>query len=126
MMPAPKSHSQTHPYRAASQSMRTATTAAPSLHARSPERPSHSRRGVERINLKSTSFPKNFIVYGDTVMKTEDDALLPYKLTAYKVAPQSNLSLSFSNNGDPGSITITADLLADEDDNILDLILIEE
>lgn len=82
--------------------------------------------GVERINIKSTSFPKNFIVYGDTVMKTEDDALLPYKLTAYKVAPQSNLSLSFSNNGDPGSITITADLLADEDDNILDLILIEE
>ncbi len=82
--------------------------------------------GVERINLKSTSFPKNFIVYGDTVMKTEDDALLPYKLTAYKVAPQSNLSLSFSNNGDPGSITITADLLADENDNILDLILIEE
>ena len=82
--------------------------------------------GVERINLKSTSFPKNFIVYGDTVMKTEDDALLPYKLTAYKVAPQSNLSLSFSNSGDPGSITITADLLADEDDNILDLILIEE
>lgn len=82
--------------------------------------------GVERINIKSTSFPKNFIVYGDTVMKTEDDELLPYKLTAYKVAPQSNMSLSFSNNGDPGSITITADLLADEDDNILDLILIEE
>ena len=81
---------------------------------------------VERINIKSTSFPKNFIVYGDTVMKTEDDEVLPYKLTAYKVAPQSNMSLSFSNNGDPGSITITCDLMADEDDNILDLVLIEE
>ena len=82
--------------------------------------------GVQRVNIKSTSFPKNFIVYGDTVMKTEDDEVLPYKLTAYKVAPQSNMSLSFSNNGDPGSITITCDLLADSDDNILDLVLIEE
>lgn len=82
--------------------------------------------GVERISIKSTSFPKNFIVYGDTVMKTEDDEVLPYKLTAYKVAPQSNLSLSFSNSGDPGTITITCDLMADSDDNILDLVLIEE
>lgn len=81
---------------------------------------------VERINIKSTSFPKNFIVYGDTIMKTEDDEILPYHLVAYKVAPQTNMSLSYSNNGDPGSITITCDLLADGDDNILDLILIEE
>ncbi len=82
--------------------------------------------GVQRINIKSTSFPKNFIVYGDTVMKTEDDEVLPYKITAYKCAPQSNMSLSFSNSGDPGSVTITCDLLADSDDNILDLVLIEE
>ena len=82
--------------------------------------------GVQRINIKSTSFPKNFIVYGDTVMKTEDNEILPYKLTAYKVAPQSNMSLSFSNSGDPGTVTITCDLMADSDDNILDLVLIEE
>ena len=81
---------------------------------------------VERINIKSTSFPKNFVVYGDTVMKTEDDEILPYKLTAYKAAPQGNMSLSFSNSGDPGSITITCDLLADGNDNILDLVLIGE
>lgn len=82
--------------------------------------------GVQRINIKSTSFPKSFIVYGDTIMKTEDDEVLPYRIIAYKVAPQSNMSLSFSNNGEPGSITITCDLLADGDDNILDLILIED
>ena len=82
--------------------------------------------GVQRINIKSTSIPKNFIVYGDTVMKTEDDEVLPYKLTAYKVAPQGNLSLSFSNSGDPGNVTITCDLLCDGDDNILDLVLVEE
>lgn len=82
--------------------------------------------GVQRINVKSTSFPKNFIVYGDTIMKTDENEALPYKLTAYKAAPQSNMSLSFSNNGDPSSLTITCDLLADADDNILDLVLIEE
>ncbi len=82
--------------------------------------------GVERISIKSTNFPKNFIVYGDTVMKTANDEVLPYKLTAYKVAPQSNMSLSFSNSGDPSTITITCDLMADSDDNILDLVLIEE
>ena len=81
---------------------------------------------IQKINIKSTSFPKNFIVYGDTIMKTEDDEVLPMKLTAYKVAPQSNMSLSFSNNGDPAALTITCDLMADSDDNILDLILIEE
>lgn len=83
-------------------------------------------KGVTRINIKSTSFPKNFTVYGDTVMKTEDDEILAYKLTGYKCAPQSNLSLSYSNTGDPSTITITCDLLADSDDNILDLILIDE
>lgn len=81
--------------------------------------------GVQRINIKSTSFPKNFTVYGDTIMKTEDDKVLPYKLTAYKVAPQSTMSLGFTNNGDPSSITITCDLMADDEGNILDLALIE-
>lgn len=82
--------------------------------------------GVQRINVKSTSIPKNFIVYGDTIMQTEDDEVLPYRIIAAKCAPQSNMSLSFTNNGDPGTITITCDLLADADNNILDLILIEE
>lgn len=82
--------------------------------------------GVQRINVKSTSIPKNFIAYGDTVMKTEDDEVLPYHLVAYKCSPQPNMSLGFSNTGDPSTLTITCDLLADADDNILDLILIEE
>ena len=59
-------------------------------------------------------------------MKTENDEILAYHLVAYKVAPQTNISLSYSNNGDPASITITADLMSDEDDNMLDLILIED
>ena len=59
-------------------------------------------------------------------MNTEAGDVLPYKLVAYKAAPQANLSLSFTNTGDPGSITITCDLMADGDDNLLDLVLIDE
>ena len=82
--------------------------------------------GVTRISVKATSFPKNFTVYGDTIVKTEDDEVLPYKLVAYKCAPQSNLTLSYSNTGDPNTINITCDLLATKDEELLDLILIEE
>lgn len=81
---------------------------------------------VQSISVKGSSFPKSFTVYGDTVMKTDDDKLLPYKFIAYKVTPQSNLSIGMSNNGDPATITITCDLMADEDNNMLDLILEEE
>ena len=60
------------------------------------------------------------------VSEGEDGSIMPYRLTAYKLHPQSTLSLSFANNGDPGTITITCDILADEDDNMLDLILEED
>lgn len=80
---------------------------------------------VERINIKSTSFPKAFIVEGETYMKTEDDDILPARMIAYKCVPQSQMSLAFANNGEPGAITITCDLMADKDDNMLDLIIEE-
>ena len=81
---------------------------------------------VQAINIKATNFPKDFIVYGDTIMKSEDGDILPYRMTVYKAHPQSTMSLSFSNSGDPGTVTITCDMLADADDNIMDLILEDE
>lgn len=82
--------------------------------------------GVQKLNIKSSTVPKAFTVYGDTFMKSEDEEILPYKFIAYKCAPQQTFSLSFSNTGDPGSITITCDLLVDEDNNLMDMILQEE
>lgn len=81
---------------------------------------------VYNINIKSTDFPKAFTVYGETYMKTTDDDILPYLFKAYKAVPQSNVSLSFANTGDPGTITITCDLLVDDDGNMLDLILLPD
>lgn len=81
---------------------------------------------VYNINIKSTSFPRAFTVYGDTYMKTTDDDILPYLFKAYKAVPQPTMSLAFSNNGDPATVTITCDLLVDDDGNLLDLTLLPE
>lgn len=85
-----------------------------------------SASDVYNISIKSTSFPSAFTVYGDTYMKTTDDDVLPYLFKAYKVVPQSNMSLSFANSGDPGTITITCDIMADDDGNMMDLTLLPE
>ena len=85
-----------------------------------------TRQDVYNINIKSTSFPKAFAVYGDTYMKTEDDDILPYRLTVYKAVPQPNMTLSFANNGDPGTVTITLDLMEDKNHNMVDLTLLPE
>lgn len=85
-----------------------------------------TRQDVYNINIKSTSFPKAFAVYGDTYMKTEDDNILPYRLTVYKAVPQPNMTLSFANNGDPGTVTLTLDLMEDKNHNMVDLSLLPE
>lgn len=81
---------------------------------------------TQRLNINTRSFPKAFTIYGETYEKTEDDEVVPYKMIAYKAVPQSSFSVDFSNDGDPTSLSITFDLLADSDDNVLDLILEEE
>jgi hypothetical protein len=82
--------------------------------------------GVQKLSIKSTTFPKAVTIYGSTVMKGTDEVQYPYKLIAYKASPQQNFSLGFSSSGDPTTITLTFDLLADDDDNILDMLLLDE
>lgn len=81
---------------------------------------------VKKLNIKSTTFPNAFKVYAETIEKTESDEILPFKMTVYKAIPQPNFSINLSNSGDPMTLEFTADLLADSDDNMLDLILIED
>jgi len=38
----------------------------------------------------------------------------------------TTMSLAFSNNGDPATVTITCDLLVDDDGNLFDLTLLPE
>ena len=82
--------------------------------------------GVKALNIKSTVFPKAIRVVADTYEKTEADEILPYQMIVYKCQPQTNITLSNSNTGDPVTLTVNCDLMADMDNNMIDLILMEE
>ena len=81
--------------------------------------------GVQKISVKNTTFPKAVIIYADTYEKNENDEVIPYKQVVYKAQPQSQMTISHSNSGDPVSLTITFDLMADADGNMIDLIIEE-
>jgi len=81
---------------------------------------------AKKISIKSTTFPSYFTVYAETKDKMEDGTDALYRMIAYKCNPQTDFSLEFSNEGDPATLTITCDLLADSNNNILDLILADE
>ena len=82
--------------------------------------------GARKLSIKSTTFPRAVRIVADTYMKTEDDEILPYELVVYKAQPQTNITLSNSNTGDPVTLTVTCDLMADKDNNMIDLILLDE
>lgn len=81
--------------------------------------------GAKSVKFNSKTFPKAFTVYGTTPWKTEDDEIAEMHLTYYKAVPQSTFELAFSNSGII-NMSITCDLLADKNDDIYDMALIEE
>ena len=81
---------------------------------------------VVKLNLKSTTFPKAVRIYGETWDKDENDQIIEEHMIAYKATPQPAFTISNQNTGDPGTITITYDLLEDKDKNIFDLIFVDE
>lgn len=81
--------------------------------------------GAKSVKFNSKTFPRAFTIYGVTPWKTEDDEIAEMHLTYYKAVPQSTFELAFSNTG-VISMSITCDLLADKDDNIYDMSLIDE
>ena len=82
--------------------------------------------GVTNIRISADTFPKATTIYGTTVSRTEDDQIVAQKLIAYKASPQLQAEWSFSNSGDPATLSVTFDLMADEQDRVLDLITLEE
>lgn len=81
---------------------------------------------VKKLSIKSTTFPKAFTIYGETINKTEDDEVLPYKIVYYKAIPESTFTIANSSSGDPMSLTLSFNLFANGDDLLLDMILIED
>ena len=81
---------------------------------------------VQKLAITGKTFPKALTIDADTVYKTEGDKILPAVLRVYKCQPQSQFTLAHANTGDPGTITLTCDLMEDEDGNMLDIIMVEE
>ena len=81
--------------------------------------------GAKSVKFNSKTFPKAFTIYGVTPWKTEDDEIAEMHLTYYKAVPQSTFELAFSNSGII-NMSITCDLLADKNDDIYDMSLVDE
>ena len=79
--------------------------------------------GAQVVKFNSKSFPKAFVIYGETPWKTEDDEIADMHLTYYKAQPQAAMSLALSNTGII-EMTITCNLLADDEDRIYDMAII--
>lgn len=80
---------------------------------------------AKSVKFNSKTFPKAFTVYGSTPWKTEDDEIVEMKLAYYKAVPQSTFELAFNNTG-VISMSITCDLLANDNDDIYDMSIIDE
>lgn len=81
---------------------------------------------VHHIKVSDTTFPKAFVIYGLTTIKTEDDEELPMYLTYFKAQPQSTVEFTTSSTGDPPTLSITFDLLADENGDIYDMAVVDD
>ena len=73
------------------------------------------------VHLDSRHFPKAYRVEGSIPYKTENDDII-----WYKAAPQAGFELSWQNTGDPVSLTMTFDVLADENGDMFSLIFPNE
>ncbi|MCD7810273.1 MAG: hypothetical protein LUG91_00210 [Ruminococcus sp.] len=78
--------------------------------------------GVKKVSINTNKLPKDYWIQMSTIEKDEEGTLTPYLITAHKAAIQRNLDLSFSSEGDPGSVSITFDLLETEDGDFFDIV----
>lgn len=81
--------------------------------------------GVQKLNVKGSTFPKPYTIYMDTTFTTEQEEILAVKYVLYKCQAQPNYTVTHSSNGDPFTLTITFDLLTDPEDNLYDMIVLD-
>lgn len=78
--------------------------------------------GVKRVSFNNKRVPKDYFITMNTVEKDEEGVLTPYIITAYKASVERNFELSFSSEGDPASVTLTFNLLADKNGDVMDIL----
>ena len=83
----------------------------------------NATKDVQAIKFDSKTFPKAFVIHGETPWKTENDETVAMHLAYYKAVPQSTFELAFSNSGII-SLSITCDLLANDEGEIYNMAII--
>ena len=78
------------------------------------------------VTLDTKHFPRAYHVEGSIPYKTENDDIIEAHPIWYKAAPQAGFELSWQNTGDPVSLTMTFDVLADENGDMFSLIFPNE
>lgn len=76
--------------------------------------------GVKRVSFNDNAIPPDYYITQKTVDKCEDGSFSTFLMTAYKATIQRNFELSFSSEGDPATVNLTFDLMADGEGNVLD------
>lgn len=74
------------------------------------------------VRFDTKHFPKAFHIEGSTPFKTEGDEIIESRHIWYKAAPQGGFELSWQSTGDPASITLTFDVMADDKDQLYDMV----
>ena len=82
--------------------------------------------GVNKITINNSKLPKDVTISMETLDKDEEGNLVPFVMNIYKASIQRSIELSFSSEGDPGSVTLTYDILQDNNGNVMDFIEITE
>ena len=82
--------------------------------------------GVNKITINNAKLPKDVTISMETLDKYEEGNFVPFIMNSYKASIQRSIELSFSSEGDPGSVTLTYDILQDNNGNVMDFIEITE
>lgn len=81
-----------------------------------------TKKDIKVVKLNDKKQPKNYFITMSTLDADEEGNQIPMKITVYKGAPKKSISLSFSSEGDPSTVSIEFDCLMDMDGNIVDIV----
>ena len=82
--------------------------------------------GINKVTINNTKLPKDVTISMETLDKDVEGNLVPFIMNIYKATIQRSIDLSFSSEGDPATISLTFDILQDDNGNVLDFIEITE
>lgn len=82
--------------------------------------------GVQRVRISGNKMPKEYTIYGYCIQRGEDTVDRAMRMVIYKAMPNPEVELSYSNTGDPQTLSLTMDLEADKEGNLIDYIYLED